>query len=187
MGKRQTYRYLVRKTILGTEDDEYQLTQLQAYRLYAFYVTYSMCATQSFKKRTLIDYGWPSNHVTQKDIKAALANVLILNRNENFVFTNDDDLKTRFEQLSLCDGVIEDLSFERAVIAKTSVDNNYLKLFYRIRNCLAHGKFRLRISDAHEKMVILQDDDTKNVTARIVIRLDTLLEFVDVIDRNCLI
>ncbi len=59
--------------------------------------------------------------------------------------------------------------------------------FYRIRDGLAHGKFKLRYSETNKKVIVIQDDDGYNVTARIIIKLDTLLSFVSVIDMNRLI
>lgn len=63
----------------------------------------------------------------------------------------------------------------------------YLKFFYRIRNGFAHGKYCLRLSEDNIKMVIIQDNDKYNVTGRIVVRLSTLLNFINEIDINNLI
>jgi hypothetical protein len=89
--------------------------------------------------------------------------------------------------LSLNDGAVSDFSFERCVIGKTSEPNKYLKLFYRVRDGFAHGKYCLRLSEDNIKMVVIQDDDGYNVTGRIVIQLRTLLAFINVIDINHLI
>ena len=82
------------------------------------------------------------------------------------------------------DGILTDYDVERCVIGQTSENNKYLKLFYRIRDGFAHGKFLLKRSSTNEKMVIIQDDNGKNVTARMVIKLSTLLHFVSCIDLN---
>lgn len=79
------------------------------------------------------------------------------------------------------------LSFERCVIGKTNATNKYLKLFYRVRDGFAHGKFCLRLSEENIKMVIIQDDDGHNVTGRIVIQLSTLIAFITAVDINHLI
>lgn len=89
--------------------------------------------------------------------------------------------------MSLNDGLITDLSFERCVIGKTWENNVYLKLFHRVRDGFAHGKYCLRLSEDNIKMVVIQDDDSNNVTGRIVIRLSTLLNFITEIDINNLI
>ena len=65
--------------------------------------------------------------------------------------------------------------------------NSLLTSFHRVRDGFAHGKFLPRNASTGEKMVIIQDNDSNNVTARIVIKLYTLLSFVDVIDiNNCI-
>ena len=99
--------------------------------------------------------------------------------------------KTVFKDLltkcNLEDGQLTDFDTERVVIGKTTESNKYLKLFYRIRNGLAHGRFILKYSSDNQKMIIIQDNDTYNVTARIVLKLSTLLSFVEQIDLNGLI
>lgn len=181
---KQTYKYCREKSILGTGCDEYALSQEEYFRLYSFYVTYSMCGAQSFRKLAFTDYGWPSNKLNDPVLKSALLDVLNFAGARSFVFTDGNDLFNRFSEAGLQDGEVDDLSFERAVIGKTSGSNRYLKLFYRIRNCLAHGKFALRFDKCGQKMVVMQDDDTNNVTARTVLKLDTLLAFVEVIDKR---
>ena len=186
MGK-QTYQYIVAKSILGSNPDEYSLTEHEYYQMYSFYVTYSMCGTQSAKKRSFVDYGWASESIKNTILGTTLTRVLNLNRNPEFIFTEKDDLSLQFASHNLLDGYLSNVDYERAVIAKTDAQNNYLKLFYRIRDGFAHGKFKLRYSKSGEKMVIIQDDNQHNMTARIVIKLNTLLKFVNSIDVNRII
>lgn len=184
---KQTYQYRVIDSILGTVPDEYTLSENEYYRIHSFFVTYSMCGTQSAKKRTFSDYGWNGECVKNTLLGNTLKGVLNLNRNPEFVFSEKDDLAVQFATLNLPDGMVVDVDKERAVIGKTIGANNHLKLFYRIRDGFAHGKFKLRLSSSGTKMVIIQDDNQYNVTARIVIKLDTLLNYVNAIDINGLI
>ena len=92
-----------------------------------------------------------------------------------------------FKKCNLLDGSLSDYDTERAVISDTNESNKYLKLFYRIRDGFAHGKFLLKYSSTHEKMVIIQDNNTHNVTARIVIKLSTLLSIIETVDINGII
>ena len=48
-------------------------------------------------------------------------------------------------------------------------------------------EYCLRLSEDNIKMVIIQDNDKYNVTGRIVVRLSTLLNFINEIDINNLI
>lgn len=101
--------------------------------------------------------------------------------------TDKSNLADLFKKCNLLDGALSDCDTERAVISNTNESNKYLKLFYRIRDGFAHGKFLLKYSSNHKKMVIIQDDDTKNVTARIVIKLSTLLSVIETVDINNII
>lgn len=185
--QKQTYKYIIADSILGAAQDEYVLSENEFYRLYSFFVTYSMCGRQSTKKRSFSDYGWANDNIKNTILGFALGRVLNLNRNPSFIFTDKDELLDKFNSLNLSDGIALNLDNERAVVGKTSESNNYLKLFYRIRDGLAHGKFKLRYSETNKKVIVIQDDDGYNVTARIIIKLDTLLSFVSVIDMNRLI
>ncbi len=185
---RQTYKYKKDKSILEGLRDEYELTENEYYKLYSFFVTYSLCENQSRKRKTFTDYGWSNNQLksTSKDgvvLENILKGIIDLTKS-NFVFTDENDLKKQFDSLNLQDAALTEYDNERMVISKTNAGNKYLKLFYRIRNGLAHGKFILKKSSAGEKMFVMQDDDTRNVTARIVVKLSTLLKFVDEIDKS---
>lgn len=185
---KQTYKYKIADSILGTSRDDYELSRDEYFKLYSFYVTYSMCPGQSDKSRDFLSYGWQSNKTSEAKLSEALKSVVDLHKNANFIFTEKNDLKDRFADLTLTDGPVADLSFERSVVGSTTaVSGNYLKLFYRIRDCLAHGKFKLRLNDSGQKFVVMQDNSKYNVTARIVIKLDTLLGFVSVVDSAGLI
>ena len=126
-----------------------------------------------------MDYG----ETTIKELKELLLDPL----GKNIVFTEENNLKELFSKLDLADGNIISYNIERAVIGITKEQNKLLKLFYRIRNSLAHGNFLLKYSSAKEKMVVLQDNNKDNVTARMVLKLSTLLSFVDTVDKNSLI
>lgn len=177
----------MKNSIIGEKIiDEYTLSESEYYKIYSFYVTYSLCKNQSAKKRTFSDYGWKDKNIQDIELANTLKRVINLYE-ECFVFTENDELAEKFNLLSLNDGLITDLSFERCVIGKTWENNVYLKLFYHIRNGFAHGKYCLRLSEDNIKMVIIQDNDKYNVTGRIVIRLSTLLNFINEIDINNLI
>lgn len=45
----------------------------------------------------------------------------------------------------------------------------------------------LKYSSNNEKMIVFQDDNSDNVTARMVIKLQTLIDLIFAIDKNKLI
>ena len=185
--KKQTYKYIKNNSIVHSQNDEYKLSKEEYFLIYSFYVTYSLCGNQSMKKRCFKDYGWPDDNIRSKELGRALASVLNFDGNKNFCFTEEDNLKEKFSELELFDGFLVNLEFERAVIAFTNGNNKYLKLFYRIRDGFAHGNYVLRYSKNQTKMIVIQDNDSNKVTARIVLKLDTILQLIRVIDRNNLL
>lgn len=175
------YKYIKNNSICHSTD-EYLLTVKEYYKLYSFYVTYSMCKTQSNKKRDFIDYGWDNNDIENK--KKELSKIIDFNI-AKFIFANGgDNMGDLFNDYNLNDGNLENIDEERGVIGITNESNVYMKFFHRIRNGFAHAHFCLRYDSKGNKMVIIQDNDQYNVTARIVIKLKSLLKFIRVIDKN---
>jgi len=188
-------RYKERDSILYNIDDEYSLDKNEYYLLYNFFVTYSLCGNQSKKKRTFQEYGWHyfartlgNNDVDDSIyLKDKLSQAINLDNKSNFLFyKKSDNITSMYDSLNLSNGLLNDYFTERAACLITSNSNRYLHLFYRIRNGLAHGKFVLK-NENNTKMIIIQDDDQYNVTGRIVVKLDTLLKLIEIIDKNRLI
>ena len=179
-GKKTTYKYKCEESIINGLEDQYELSEYEYNKLYKFFVTYSMCENQSDKKRTLADYGWAST-VKYSEIKKELKEKINFNI-ENFVFRDEGGLKDVCTENNLIINKVA-LDSERGVIGKTAGQNKLLKLFHRIRNVFSHGRFVMRLS-GKDRYVIMEDKDSHNVTARIVIKLDTLIGIIDTIDIN---
>lgn len=185
----KTYPYVKHNSILYGLTDEYSLSKEEYYLLYSFFVTYSMCGTQSAKKKSFTDYGWNSNKIEDtssgKAVPTALGKslktVLEFKRlDSSFVFSSNNDLGQLFLNNQLSDGILPEYDTERFVIGNTTGENKYTKLFYRIRDGFAHGKYILKYSSRNEKMILFQDNDRTKVTARILLKLNTLLSFATV-------
>lgn len=192
MAKKRTkypaYKHVKAHSILNGLHDDYVLTTEEYGLLYEFFVTYSLCGAQSMKKRNISDYGWEGS-ITKSGLKKELLKHLALDSNENFMFLNDKDktkakVENKFKSVGLQDGNEFDFNYEHAVIGRTNENNAYFKLFYRIRDGFAHGRYILILTEKNEKMIIIQDNDAHTVSARIVIKLITLLEIIKVIDKN---
>ena len=192
----QSYRYIASNSILYNQTDDYVLSAEEYYKLYNFFVTYSCCGKQSMKQRNFATYGWsnfartignttPDTNIYLKD---ALTQIVDLDDQSHFLFTfSGDDVAKCFANVGLSDGNLNDLDTERCVCTRNNESNRFLNLFYRIRDGLAHGKFLLKYGTNNCKMVAIQDDDGHSVTARIVIKLDTLLRIVSTVDKNGII
>lgn len=181
------YKYKKDESIIRESPDEYTLNPQEYHRLYSFFVTYSMCGKQSEKKRTITDYGWDENNIVKSGLKAELEKVLKLDGSDAFCFKTDDDLKNAFSEHDLNNGRLQDIDIERAVIGLTPGDSKYFKLFYRIRDGLAHGSFSLRLDSKSNRVIVIQDQDHYNVKARIVMKLETLFQLIGKIDKKHLI
>ena len=193
MAKKQTYLYIKEKSIIYGVCDDYNLTLDEYYKLYSFFVTYSLCGSQSWKKRSFSDYGWETENISERlnghtvdtPLGSCLKSVFLFDN--NFSFSETDNLDELFRKQNLEDGPITNVNVERAVIGKTPENNKYTKFFYRIRDGLAHGKFVLKYSSSDEKMIVIQDDNSHSITARIVVKLSTLLDIINNIDLTNLI
>lgn len=179
-----TYKYIIASSMIFNHKDEYCLSMKEYNVLHEFFITYSMCKNSSFKTKTFTDYGWSSDNISKAGCLEQLSNILLLDKNKNFLFYAGEDIKQQFNMLNLLDEFTNDIDTERAVIKRTFEENNYFRLFNRIRNALAHGNYKLVYSSKNEKMIIIQDNDRYNVTARIVIKLNTIFELIKVIDKN---
>ena len=181
----KTYKYRKQNSILLPISDEYELTQEEYSYLYKFFVTFSMCKNDSFKKRSFTDYGWTNNSLKAgSPIHSALKAVIDLN-NSTFKFQKDGILS--FAAMNLPDGLQAEYDTERFLIAESDESSQYLMLFHRIRNCLSHGKFVLKYSSDNQKMIVFQDNDKDNVTARMILKLETVLSIINTIDNKSIL
>ena len=73
------------------------------------------------------------------------------------------------------------LSFEEKVCSYCGKDSQYLSVLAHIRNCLAHGRFRIyRQGRGYDVFWIFEDKTTSgNVSARMVIKQRTLLKWIE--------
>ena len=177
---KQTYKYVKQQSILYGVASEYCLSQNEYYKLYLFYVTYSLCDNLSWQQKDLEFYGW--NQKEQEGFSKDIKSIIDFDQ-QSIIFTEKNDLKIKFDEQRLLDCTIS-YETERGVIGVTTGKNNFYKFIRHIRNVFAHGGFALKYNSSKEKMVVMQDHDQHNVTARIVIKLSRLLRIIDFIDKK---
>ena len=179
-------------TILsGFKDEEEDFTEDEYYILYNFFVTYSLANTQSFKKRELTYYGWKKTGISKSGVTSKIKNILNLYNNKNFIFIKSKDygnkLLNEAASLNLKRNNL-DKDFIREIGVMTNcTDNHYYSLFSHIRNCLAHGRFVLKKNKNKERILILEDKTPGKggkITARIIIKLNTIFKIISIIDKN---
>lgn len=185
----EKYKYIKSESIVKGLND-YELEEREYYLLYSFFVTYSLCGSQSFKKRNFEAYGWKTSNIQMSHGKEDTDLGKMFKRCIQFeidVASEKKSVKDLFKKYGLGNGVLQDYAVERVAIVDNTMNSKYLKLFYRLRNCLAHGSFLLKYSSNNEKMIVLQDNDKNNVTARMVLKLKTLINLIEEIDKKKLI
>ena len=183
----QTYGYVKKVSIITYYGKEAKISLEEEWLMFKFFVVHNPCGdNMTWKSISFKDYGWPDKIDKPNGLRSKLDEVLSISSNQ-FVFTEKDDLKEKFAATNLTDGFPEDIITERAVIGDTPGDNKHLKLFRHIRNCFCHGKYVVVKNALGHEMIIMQDNYNKNVTARIVIRKTTLMEWIRIIDKNKMI
>lgn len=146
------------------EADVFYLTKDEYLKLYLFFVTYSLDNKKSLMSKKYIDFGWKNNRFRQKGLKSSLKKILDLKDNAYFKFVEKNtDISNSYQDMKLTAKKI-DYENEHGALklinkkkGNSSEYDNYMCLFDHIRNCLAHGRYILRINSNGEKMFILED------------------------------
>lgn len=162
--------------------------------IWDFYVTHAICGGSGLE-RSVIDYGWTKDDKKSSGypaIEKALFDIADLSRKICFIRA-----KTCKDTLTAMD-LSEDLicvNHERAVLLQNyniSIDendtiqfsgggeNHVNCLFRHIRNALAHGNTYF----FDNGMVLLEDKDNSKITASILIKQQSLLDWIRVIDKE---
>ena len=181
------------KSILTDLEDEYKFTTDEYIILHLFYITHCMSNSASNKCKSLIDYGWTKNNIVDSGAKNELQKIFDIENTSQFDISGDnksekslDALKNKYNLLP--SKLDKDFIQEKGFIESNKNDNGYVCLFKHIRNCLAHGRYKLVYSKDNVKMVIMEDKNSDNkITARLVLKLDTLIGFIHTIDKNNLL
>lgn len=164
--------------------NEIEFTDYEYYILYNFFVTYSLCNNQSKKQRKLSDYGCKKNKVFKEGIK----NNIVFEKGTFDVSKNETLVSVELVNYDLTDNKIFDLTWERGLFAYIDNENDPLNImFYYIRNSLAHGDYVIKRNNSNEKVLIMQSSLGKSIRARTVIKLETILNIIKIIDNNKII
>ena len=157
------------------------------FRIVIFYVFHNPCAGLSVMSKSLSDYNWSNPFGKPFYLNKHLKDV---SNSEKLVFPADnyENILEQLEKADLKDNFPSNLSRER-IVMHDNKDNHYMSIFYHIRNSLAHGRINIVDVDG-ECIFILEDvnERRKNnkgevaVSARMIIKRDTLLKWIDIIE-----
>lgn len=157
------------------------------FRIVIFFVFHSPCAHLSFMGKTLSEYGWGTPwkkpYYLNKQLRQAASNYDLL-----FSAKNYDEMDAALEKANLKGAFPSDFSRERICICNNQ-ENQFLSVFYHIRNAFAHG--RLNMVDVDGECIFILEDVRPNknsnqlkVSARMILRKSTLLKWIDLIENG---
>lgn len=158
----------------------------ELFRIVIFYVFHSPCTELSAMGKSLEAYNWHTPwrkpYYLNKQLKQAASNFDLL-----FSANGYDTMSEALEKADLKDDFPSDLSRERICIYDNK-DNQFMSVFYHIRNAFAHG--RLNIVDSEGECVFVLEDIVKikkrpqhpKVSARMILRRSTLLKWIEIIE-----
>ena len=164
------------------------------FRIVIFFVFHSPCETLSAMGKPLIEYGWSKKPWFKPE---SLKWNLIANTSNNlnnkeqgktqFIYSVEKvgDMSQALRKADLEEGFLNNHSFERVVILN-SKKNQFMSLFAHIRNSFAHGRLNMIecINENNDCIFLMEDVNSHDVTARIVIRKSTLLRWIDIIEKK---
>lgn len=164
------------------------------YEIILFFVIHSPCSGQSENGISLTERGWkekPWN--SPKYLKEKLDNV-IFGTNTRMLKICESKYKMlcEIENYNLDDDFFKYREQQRALYAKANkagCENEYMSLFYHIRNALAHGRIAMYPTKNGDITFVMEDgkqkgkdaDDRFEVSARIVINKSSLLKVIELL------
>ncbi len=172
-------------------ESEYSFAQIDM--IWDFYVTHALGGTSGLK-RELLDYGWDKTEYGECGYNALEKLISESAGIEKLCFIRSKSCKDTLALMDLSNDRMC-VNHPRAVLLQkysTTVDeneniqfagggeNHISCLFRHIRNSFAHGNTYF----FDNKTVLLEDKDGNTVSARILIKMQTLLDWIALIDRD---
>lgn len=155
------------------------------FRIVTFFVFHSPCPELSSMGRSLSEYGWSAPwrkpYYLNRQLRQAATNY-------NLIYSADgyDAIEVALEKASLKDNFPSDLETERICIYDNQ-NNQFLSVFYHLRNAFAHCRLNMVDVDGDCIFVIEDVQPKRNnqqlkVSARMILRKSTLIKWIDLIE-----
>lgn len=155
------------------------------FRIVIFFVFHSPCPKTSAMGKSLKEYGWNTPwqkpYWLNKQLKQASTNVNLL-----FSSNSYDNLEIALTKASLLNDFPSALEKERICIYDGQ-HNQFMSVFYHIRNSLAHGRMNM-IHKNGECVFVFEDvvsnskSEQAKLSARMILKKQTLLSWIDIIE-----
>lgn len=171
------------------------ISDIEWLKVMRFFVLESPCLGQSNRQKDISETWGKAPWISSRYLKVPLnLAVFGVRTNEPFVkVESKSKVSEALDKQNLSSGFPSSIEHQRAVFTKASGKGNssvYMSLFYHIRNAIAHARFGL-MKDAHGKFIFIfedgrlkrdQGEERFELTARGIIRLESLFHIVDVIE-----
>lgn len=157
----------------------------ELFRIVVFFVFHSPCKNTSAMRKTLSEYNWNTPwrkpYYLNKQLKEASSNSELL-----FSADTYDNLESALEQSNLLDDFPNQLTIERLAF-HDSEKNQFMSVFKHIRNSFSHGRLNIFNVDgecvfAFEDVVPKNNTNQLKISARMIIKKSTLLNWIDIIE-----
>ena len=147
-------------------------------KIYNFFVINTPCENLSSRGITLQEYGWKNPwekpFYLNRQLKATCKLIYTASTYNAFADALEkSDLKSDFP---------EKTSIERICIYD-SKDNQFMSVFFHIRNAFAHGRFKVvLVNDLSDSVFIFEDIKKQNqISARMNLRKSTVFKWISII------
>lgn len=157
------------------------------YKILLFFVVFSPCPRFCTQGRTLQFYHWKEKPwSTNRYLKNKLDDDVFTDKKSCFCCVEKKSLLMEaFGKTDLGDDFYLHRETERVAFVKVE-SNGYMSLFHHIRCALAHGRFSILKDAVTNDIVFVMENGTVRgdgfqVTARMILRENTLLKWIDII------
>lgn len=145
-------------------------------RIIDFYLLKSPAENLSARGRTLESYGWNNTY----DLKRKIG---LISKLKPSMFAFADALKEMEEALKDSNLYQRFWENHKERVCLYIVKNQLNSLFYHIRNSFAHGRFDI-IKTKTDNIFVMEDVNKKYISARMVLKESTLLNWIDIIEHG---
>lgn len=164
-------------------NNSYSIYTINFIKILDFYLIHCPVKNLSGMGISLLDYGWTqpwkNPYYLNKQLKQASSNPNFLyscaNREALYETLRDNNLLNSFSE--------NDGLYEIAVFCDNK-KNQFMSLFFHIRNSFAHGRFKIMIHDS-ETYYLFEDGvfrgENFTINSRIILLEDTLLRWIQII------
>lgn len=155
----------------------------QFLRIITFFVFHSPVDNLSARQISLSEYGWNTPwrkpYYLNKQLKQATNNYKLL-----FSSAIYNKIDNTLNEANLLETFPSNIEKERICIYDCK-KNQFMSVFYHIRNAFAHGRFDFRTLNDEEYYIledVQKDKGGLKVSARIILKKRTLLNWIDIIE-----